>query len=204
MEENTKKSFLNKLLPNITVALIAIIIIAIAVIAVIVASNKNKGIETVSESSLKEIVLVSDFSTLKYTYNSYATVYQEDKNGEIIKKEKNIICYVAYKGIVEAGFDFSKIALDVNNEKKQIILTLPKIELTLVNIDNESLDSIFVKEKYDNEKTFSKLLKACEQDLMSKAASNDKLLEMAKANAESSLKALLKPWEQQGYVIEIE
>ena len=121
----------------------------------------------------------------------------------IEKKDKNIICYVAYKGTVDAGFDFSKIVLTVDNKSNKIIVSLPEMELTSVNIDTKSLDSIYVKEKYDSEKTYSKLLIACEEDLVSKATKNVNLVDMAKANAKSSLKALLKPWEQQGYVIEI-
>ena len=198
-----KDKFKNILKDQKPLLIVAIAIIIVVIIAIIYANSNDKGIETISESSLREIIMVSDLSVLEYTYNSYATIYKENKNGEIEKKDKNIMCYVAYKGTVKAGFDFSKLDLNVNNKSKKIKIKLPKIELTSVNVDTESLDSIFVKEKYDNEKIFSRLLKTCEEDLITKAETSVNLLDMAQDNAKASLKAVLKPWEQQGYAIEI-
>ena len=177
------------------VMLISIVVVLCIIIALGFLFSKSGEVTTISESSLKEIIEISELSTVEYTYNSIVTVSNE-------KEQKY---HVAYKGIVKAGFDFNELAISDEKENKKVIITVPKIKINSVKIDEESLDFIFIKEKYNTETTYQEAYAKCVDDLIVKAEKNTQLKEMAKENAVTTIKALIKPWEEQlpeGYTIE--
>ena len=86
-------------------------------------------------------VEIDELSTVEYTYNAIANVFDEkDKKGEKIKY------YVAYEGFVSAGIDFKKIEIQVNEAEKVVTVVLPEIEVHSTTVEMGSLDCIFVKE----------------------------------------------------------
>ena len=180
-------------LPRIIILVCAVIICLFLITSVFV--NKEGKFTVISESSLKEMLIASEFSSLEYTYNSIATV--TDK--EITKY------HVSYKGTVKIGFDFKDISLSHNKEEKKITITLPETKLISSNVDDKSLDFIFVKKKYATETVFQEAYKKCSDDLRKKATKNENLNKLAKESAISSVKAFLAPWESElpdDYVIE--
>lgn len=203
MENKTKDIEKNKKVLLTVAILIVIIIVAIVVIATS-SVNKFPQVVTISKASLKEVIEVGELSTIEYTYNSYTPVSSTTKDKKGNEKEE-IRYYVSYKGNIKAGFDFEALAVNCDNEAKNISIVIPEIKINSIHVDETSLDYIFVKEKYNTENTFQEALRICEKDLEEKANKNTTLTEIAKENAISMMRALLAPWEEtlpEGYTIE--
>lgn len=168
--------------------LITSAIIGIVVIAVLssILFAKERNVKTVAESSLKEVVEVCELSTVEFIYNSTVTVKDEEN------KDKY---HVAYEGVVNAGFDFNKITTEMDKENKKIVIVIPKIKINSVNINDETLDFIFVKDKYDTETTFQEAYKVSYEDLEKKAETNQTVKKMAYENAVDTMKAIIIPLE---------
>ena len=157
---------------------------------------KDGILTTVSKASLEKIIETNELATLDYTYNAIATVL--DESGE------NEKYYVSYEGIVTAGIDPSKISVD--EQDKNIIITLPEAEIQDTDVKIDSLDFIFTKSKYETETVSHEAHQACMDDLKQKAAKETSLLTLARENAVNSVTALLSPWINQldeEYTVEI-
>lgn len=208
------------------IILIAIVIAILAAIAVIfylkvpkeddqpimeaIATNVSDFVEeeiigdegkvtTISESSLKEILEISQMSTAEYTYNSIVKKFTED----------NELAYsVCYNGIIKAGVDFSEIKLDIDNESRTINVTVPDAKITSVTVEAGRLEYIFADDKYNTETVSSEAYALAVNDLEQKASESQKILNPAKENAISTVKALLNPWSKEidgenGYEINV-
>lgn len=160
--------------------------ILIVLIALNIIFTKKGSLTTEAETSLKQIIDTGDISTVQYTYNSIVTIYDEKNKPKY---------HVAYDGTAKAGFDFNKIDVSKDNESKKIIVTVPQMKVTAVNVDSKTMDYIFEKKKYDTETTYQEAYKACISDLEKKAKSNKSIKKMAFENAVDSMKAILIPLE---------
>ncbi len=150
--------------------------------------GEEGGVNTISESTLKEVLEISQMSTAEYTYNS---LLQKSN-------EKNEIEYsVCYNGTITAGIDFSKIEIEIDDNAKTINVTVPKAEINSINVDAGSLEYIFENEKYNTETVNSEAYALAVNDLEQKAYSNTEILTLAKENAISTVEALLQPWTEQ-------
>lgn len=149
--------------------------------------TRNSEKTIISEPMITEILDVSELSTLDSTYNAITDVYT---TGE----EPTVKYHVAYDATVKVGIDFEKIKIDIQEEKKKIILTLPKTEIQDIDVDISSLDYIYEDDQYDEEKVTLEAYDACIEDVKKKSKNEKKLFSMAKENAKSAIEALLKPW----------
>ena len=136
---------------SISIMLIGVIVLISTLVISFITSQEGK-FTTIAETSLKEVLTISELATVEYTYNSIATV----------KEDNTEKYYVAYKGTVQAGINFDDIKIE--EKEKKIIINIPDIRILKVNIDDE-LDYIFVKKKYDTEKTFQEAYTKCLEDL---------------------------------------
>lgn len=161
----------------------AVAVILIVVILLVVFSGSGKVTVNV-ETSLKEIIEISELKTAEYTYNSIAEV----KDGDTTKY------YVSYKGTVSAGVDFE--AIKVDRKGSIICITIPAIEILSVNV-NTDMEYIFIKDKYDTENTYSEAYNVCCRDLEEKAKTNSTLIKTAEESVVDTIKALTKPFERQ-------
>lgn len=169
----------------IVVALIALVILGIY-LKITVFTNKEGTVTTISTASLKNVIAISELSTLDYTYNAIAKVYEED--GSQIKY------YVSYEGKAIAGIDFDKIRFVVKEETKTVSIILPEVEIQDAMVDMGTLDYIFIKEKYNTETVSQEAYKASKADLEKRLTEETELYKMAKENAISAIKALYEPW----------
>lgn len=177
---------------------LAVMVIGFLCIKSELSHSDGKKVSTISESLLEEMKEINELSTVDYTYNAIAKVYAED--------EETLKYYVAYDGTVTAGIDFNKIDIDVNEEEKKVILTLPDVEIQDVRIDMGTMDYIFTKNKYETETVSQEAYKASLADLENRVSQEDSLHEMARENAIASVKALFSPWIEQvdeQYTVEI-
>lgn len=167
---------------------IAILIICITILPKMLKSNGGT-VTTISKASLEKVIEINELSTLEYAYNAITKVY--DKDGEKIKY------YVAYEGIVNAGIDFTEIDIDLKNEEKRIVITLPEVTVQGVHVDMGSLDYIFTSQKYETETVSQEAYKASLDDLEKKAKEEQSLLSIARDNAIATIKGLISPWIEQ-------
>ena len=159
--------------------------------------NKGHQVYTVSQSTLTDVIELSNLSTLEFTYNAVVTAFDDEQNG-------TVKYYVSYEGIVSAGIDLQKI--NVSMEDNIITITLPDATIQNVNVDPGTMDFIFSKKKYNTQDVPSEAYKLCKKDLENRAKDETDLLKVAKENAVSAIVALIKPWVMEvssEYVVEV-
>lgn len=182
---NNFKKYL-KIKSKYKTGIIALIILTFAIVGFFNIKSKffstRESVKTSAFASLKEVTPIKNLSTLEYTYNSMTKVL----DGE------NIKYHVAYSGKVISGIDTSKINYEADNDKKVVVVTLPKVTIQDVAVDINSLDFIFVKDKYNTETVAQEGYKACVEDIRKKVQNNIKLNEFALDNAKSIIEASCK------------
>lgn len=196
-KENRQKGFgMTKLIGTIAVAAVMVIIGVILLMHL----NKDKGVKSiVTVSSLQKILDVSDLSTFETTYNGVAKVYREDEPGRVK------YC-VAYNAKVKAGIDFEKLTIEIDEEKKEIQIQLPKVEITDLNVDVGSLDYIFYDKKADNQTVLAEAYEKCVEDVEKETKNETAIKELAQQNAKNIVEALTRPFVEEfddEYTLEI-
>ncbi len=178
---------------KITVLMIAIAVVIVAVILAVACldfarrgSDKDKGAEVITSSTLEQMISVSDLSTYTSVYNGVARA--KDK-----EDPEKIDYYVAYEAVVKAGIDFEKLAIDVDNEGKLIHIALPEVEITEIDVEIESLDFIFNDDQYDASTITNEAYKLCEADVRAESSQQESIYDLARQSAINTIKALIRP-----------
>ena len=191
MVKDKVKKAATKQIPVWMIGIAFVIVIAlVAVMAIAFRPKEPAKPEYVTYSVLENIVNVSELSTFEAVYNGVAQVANE-------KNPEKIDYYDSYEAKVKVGIDFEKIALNVDEENKHIVVTIPAVDITDVNVDIASLDYIFVNDKANDEDTLHTAYKACEDDVKNESQTQDAIFELAQQNAENYVKALVLPFVQQ-------
>lgn len=139
----------------------------------------------VTQSTLEEMIHISQLTTSKTEYQSFVTVYTDDK-------KLQVKYYASYTGIVGSGIDFDKVQVAVDRENKVVTLGLPEMFTSIESLKVE--DYIFSSQKYDIGIVSAEAYGRCMEDLNEKIESNLELDEIAKKNTESAVKGLIEPW----------
>lgn len=174
----------------VCVAIVAVCIAAVVLVFMINSSKTNKGPapqEVDAVSTLEKVVKNSSLSTYEVVYNGVATVYNSDKPGEVDY-------YVAYTATVNAGFDLKNIEITKDDDKKEIIITLPEIELFEPKIKIEEMDYIVVGKKVKTETISADAYKICRQDVAERSRNQPEIYKYAKQNGERLIKGLVMPF----------
>lgn len=212
MSHRKKKSWILKI--SIIIA-IAIVLIAAACLVYLCSSKKSEeniqqviSAEIVGEtkeaeivftqSQLEKVLEINELYTANYTYNSIVTVYDDDN--ETVKY------HVSYEGVVKAGIDFHNIKVTIDRNKKLITVKVPEASVIDKNVDPD-MDFIFTKDKYNTATVASDAYDLCCKDLEEKAEKETYILDAARENAISAVKALIEPWVEQvdsSYAVSVE
>lgn len=187
--------------PQVLVAAV-VILVAIAAVAVLLQTSgrEEPQPQVFNKSTLERIINVSELSTFTAVYNGIARVANE-------KKPEKIDYYVSYEATVNAGIDFQKVEISMDEEQKTITLKVPEAHITNQSVEMSSLDFIFLNQKADKSGVTEAAYKACEEDVRQESEQQTAICELAKQNAENVLKALTKPIVDQlgdGYQLVIE
>ena len=188
--------------PKVLVIAAVVILVAIAAVAVLLQTSgrEEPQPQVFNKSTLERIINVSELSTFTAVYNGIARVANE-------KKPEKIDYYVSYEATVNAGIDFQKVEISMDEEQKTIILKVPEAHITNQSVEMSSLDFIFLNQKADKSGVTEAAYKACEEDVRQESEQQSAICELAKQNAENVLKALTKPIVDQlgdGYQLVIE
>lgn len=136
--------------------------------------------------TLEKIINVSELSTFTAVYNGIAQVMNEEKPEEIDY-------YVSYEAKVNAGIDFDKITIVVDDTQKKINITLPEVYITDINVDIASLDYIFLNDKANKSTSSQTAFKACEADVQTESEQQEDIIKLATQNAKNIVTALTRP-----------
>lgn len=166
-------------------------IICIGIVGVIVVKKergKEKEVQIVSSSQLEKVVQISELSTAKLTYNGIAETYVDDEK-----------CYIKYNGTVKVGIDIEKIKVDmIDDEKKIVVISLPKIELQDVDVNPGTFGYI----PGDVQMEIGDAAKICRADILNEVKKNEQFFDLAKKSEKTMIEALTKPLLQdEGYTI---
>ena len=188
--------------PKVLVIAAVVILVAIAAVAVLLQTSgrEEPQPQVFNKSALERIINVSELSTFTAVYNGIARVANE-------KKPEKIDYYVSYEATVNAGIDFQKVEISMDEEQKTITLKVPEAHITNQSVEMSSLDFIFLNKKANKPGVTEVAYKACEEDVRQESEQQTAICELAKQNAENVLKALTKPIVDQlgdGYQLVIE
>lgn len=172
---------------------VVVLVFIIAITALIIAVNESKKpkgpgpqqVDTVS--NLEKVVKNSSLSTYEVVYNGVATVYND-------KKPEDIDYHVAYTATVNAGFDLKSIKITKDDEKHEIVVSLPPIEIYEPKVNIEDLDYIVVGKKVKQETLSADAYSKSIADVDKKAKAQGEIVLYAKENGERLIKGLLMPF----------
>ena len=179
---------------NLIKTLTGMVVLAALIIVLTTILKKDEPVkEVITVSTLEKIIEVSDLSTFRVVYNGVALA--DDKY------------YVSYEATVDAGIDFEKIEILVDNDNKEVTVKLPKAEILDIYVDIASLDFIFIDKKANTETVSEQAYKLCKFDVRSESSNQEEIIDLAQQNAENVIIALVKPFVDQvdpEYVITVE
>lgn len=191
MENKTGKRVLGQKTRMAVITLLILLIVSMSLLIFNRTSKKQTDLsEVITVSTLEKIINVSELSTFTAVYNGVAQVMNEEN------PEKTDY-YVSYEAKVDAGFDFEKMKIYVDDEIKTITVILPQIYITDVNVDIASLDFIFYNRQADQSTVTHEAFKACEMDVQNETAQQDAILDLAQQNAINVVTALISPFIEQ-------
>ena len=172
-----------------------VLIVAIAAGAGLVlpgVMNKAGKETTITSSQLEDAINISQLSTAEFVYNGVAEKYNQENPDEID-------CYIAYDANVKVGINMEEVTFKINEEKKTVTPVLPKIEINIATLDENSISYI----PKNPDLSLKEVITLCKEDAMNEANHSDKLYETAQENLESVIEALLSPiLEHEGYSIQ--
>ncbi len=148
--------------------------------------EQAKQPEIITVERLEKLINVSELSTFKAVYNGVAKVMSKDDPTETDY-------YVSYDSTVSAGMDFEKINIAVDSAQKRVIIDMPEVYITEINVDISSMDYIFINDKANASSVSGEAFKACEADVSEESGLRPEIIELAEKNAENILTALVKP-----------
>ena len=100
---------------------------------------------------------------------------------------------------VKVGINMEEVTFKINEEKKTVTPVLPKIEINIATLDENSISYI----PKNPDLSLKEVITLCKEDAMNEANHSDKLYETAQENLESVIEALLSPiLEHEGYSIQ--
>lgn len=184
-----------------TLALVtgAILIVGIVLIATLIPKKEDENTPGVSRSSVEKIIKLSELSSFEAIYNGVAQVMNE-------KKSEKVDYYVSYEARVKAGIDIQDVEISVDHESKKVLIVLPEVKITFVDVDIASLDFMFVNDKANTETVSEEAYKKCLDDVKEESKNEKAIYELAEENAKNILEAMIRPLINQldaGYTLDI-
>lgn len=147
-------------------------------------SKKNEQI-TVTSAQLIKVLEDSNLSFATYQYDGVAEKKNDDGKS---------LYYVSYNGEVRAGIeDFQQLTVE-KDESGKTIITIPEVKVTDARVVDGSLEFIYADKKYKDTANYSEAQQLAQQDLEASVQEDqERLLEAARENAVSTIRAMTEP-----------
>lgn len=170
--------------------LVVIIVFAASLLMQRITFSENRKTEVITVPVLEKVINVSELSTFTAVYNGVAKVMNEENPNEIDY-------YVSYEAKVKAGVNFDDVSISIDQEKKNIVIKVPRIDINEIFVDIGSLDYIFVNNNANEFSVSQEAFKACEIDVKKESEQQEEIYELAEQNARNILTALIRPLVEQ-------
>lgn len=187
MENTTRIKWLARI-PKQMVLILVVVLVAAILLAVLPqrGEKKQKEPEVLTVSTLEKIIQVSELSTYTAVYNGIARVMAEEDPGQVDY-------YVAYRARVNAGIDFEKTTITIEEDTQTVRVKVPEVYLTDVDVDIASMEFIFRNSEANASTITQEAYRACEADVREESAKQEAILDVAKQNAVNVITALVQP-----------
>lgn len=182
----SKKAINKKIVIAVAAGVVALILVGTLVV-LLLKGEKETEPSIITTSTLEKILNVSDLSTFEAIYNGVAKVTNPDDPQEIDY-------YVSYNATVKAGIDFEQVVISVDEDAKIISVKLPKIKISDITVDIESMDYIFVNDDANTETVSEEAYKKCIDDVTRESNNETAIFELAEQNAKNIVEALIRPF----------
>lgn len=154
-------------------------------------NKNNENIDVDIKTTIEKVLKSSELNTLEYIYGGIA------KKTEVSNNEKeNSLYSVAYEGTVRIGFDIKNVKVDVDKISKEILFSIPKLEITSAIVDPGSLGTIFNDKRLETDSVLPELLELATKDLEETASNDESLMKIARENSIGIIKALISPFKE--------
>lgn len=183
---DSRKAINKKIVVAVAAGALALILVGILVVLLPKGVKKSEP-SIITTSTLEKILNVSDLSTFEAIYNGVAKVTNPDDPQEIDY-------YVSYNATVKAGIDFEQVVISVDEDAKIISVKLPKIKISDITVDIESMDYIFVNDDANTETVSEEAYKKCIDDVTRESNSETAIFQLAEQNAKNIVEALIRPF----------
>lgn len=177
---------------KIVLVVVACIAMAVALmlfskdkIAIAFTKQQTPTATVFSAPMLEKVIKESRISTFTAVYNGIAEV-PDPENPDVISY------YVRYEARVRAGFDLNDLKLDTDGTT--ILVTIPPITLDTPNVDIGSLDRMNVAKKDKLSELNGDEYRICEADAADEASKKEAIIDLAKENAENTIRGLMEPF----------
>lgn len=158
----------------------------------IVVSQVNPEIQL--DIIYSEINEIGELATMEYLFTDAAefTDSKQIKNWNIPFTEKSFI--LKWDGVIKAGVKLDLVSIEVNEDEKKIVVSVPAAEILSYQIDSESVEVLDEQDNIFNNITVDDKIKfdAATEEAMKERAIENGLLEKAQENAEDILLRLLQ------------
>ncbi len=177
-----------KLTPREILRLVIVGLILLIVIVIVIGIATSKEGEFVVNNVRSDYVnfeALSELRSAEYIYNGVET--KKDSMG-------NVEYYVKYEGTVKVGFDPKKIKTNIDDKNHKITITLPRMEILEVYVDETKIDYIKKKWTLDDEKLHPDAYNYATERIKERAKTNANLHREAIKNAKSIITAAYEPF----------
>lgn len=154
-----------------------------------VIGSEGEVVDVTSNANLEKIIKISQLRTFSYNYNSICDVKEKDK----------VVYHIAYKATVELGIDADEIKYEIDTKALSIKIILPEVKIQDPTVDPDSLEYIFVDEKYNTPSIGTRAQSYCLKDLKAKVANEPLMMELARENTKREVEAMFGPIVHQFY-----
>ncbi len=154
-----------------------------------VIGSEGKVVDVSANANLEDIIRISQLRTFTYNYNSICDVVENHK----------VVYHVAYKGTVEIGIEAEEIKIDIDPAKLSVRIILPEVKILETAVAPETLEYIFLDEKYNNPTIGTRSQALCLEDLKKKTANETLMMELARENTRREVEAMFGPFVNQFY-----
>lgn len=141
-----------------------------------------------------EISNIAELATTEYLFTDAAEFSdsKQIKNWNIPLTKKSFV--LKWSGIIKAGVDLKNVAIDVDEDEKSIVVSVPSATILSYTVDSDSVEVLDEKDNIFNNITIDDKVKfdAKTENAMKQRAIENGLLEKAQKNAEDILKLLIQ------------
>ena len=142
----------------------------------------------------KEIRDIGELATVEYLFTDAARYSdsKQIKNWNVPLTEKSFT--LKWDGVIKAGIQVNAISVEVDEEEKKLIVSMPAAEILSYSVDNDSIEVLDEKSNMFNPITVEDKVKldGKTEAAMKERAIENGLLEKAKKNAENIISNLLR------------